>query len=73
MKPVSLFESEMRSQVAAAEVAVDEASQRSDPLLLQAARNHLDALLSLARRNGITIDSPAAEPIVLDPVVSPAV
>lgn len=73
MKPVSLFEREMRSQVAAAEAAVTDAASRSDPLLLQAARNNLDALLSLAHRNGISIDSAAAEPVVLDPAVSPAV
>jgi hypothetical protein len=53
----SLFESEMRSQVAAAEAAVTDAETSTDPSLVQAARNQLDALLSLARRNGLRLES----------------
>jgi hypothetical protein len=53
---MSLFEREMRDQVAAARAAVGEAERRSDPLLLQAAQSHLDGLLDLARRNGVFVD-----------------
>lgn len=62
MKPstMSLFEREMRDQVAAAQAAVAEAERRSDPLLLQAAQSHLDGLVDLARRNGVMVDE--AEP-----------
>ena len=60
---MSLFEREMNDQVAAAREAVDEASRRSDPLLLQAAQSHLDSLLDLARRNGLLMDAgPEAAP-----------
>ena len=51
---LSLFEREMRDQVAAARDAVTEAERRNDPLLVQAAQSHLDGLLDLARRNGVT-------------------
>jgi hypothetical protein len=51
---LSLFEREMRDQVAAARDAVVEAECRNDPLLVQAAQSHLDGLLDLARRNGVT-------------------
>ncbi len=63
MKPqtTSLFEQEMRDQVAAARAAVTEAEQRGEPLLLQAAQSHCDALVDLARRNGIVVD-PAEQP-----------
>jgi hypothetical protein len=63
MKPstMSLFEREMRDQVAAAQAAVAEAERRNDPLLLQAAQSHLDGLLDLARRNGIHADEPATQ------------
>jgi hypothetical protein len=57
---MSLFEQEMRDQVAAAREAVAEAERRGDPLLVQAAHNHHDALVDLARRNGVTIDAEAA-------------
>jgi hypothetical protein len=59
MKPStqSLFEREMHDQVAAARDAVDEAQRRDDPLLVQAACSHLDGLLDLARRNGVSVDS----------------
>jgi hypothetical protein len=62
MKPttMSLFEAEMRDQVAAAAAAVAEAERRNDPLLLQAAQSHHDALVDLARRNGILLDDLAA-------------
>jgi len=58
MKPstMSLFEREMRDQVAAARAAVIEAERREDPLLTQAAKNHLDGLLDLARRNGVLLE-----------------
>ena len=51
----SLFESEMRKQVAAAEAAVLEALEGNEPLLVEAARNHLDGLVALAHRNGLEI------------------
>jgi hypothetical protein len=54
---LSLFEREMHDQVAAARLAVEEAERRADPLLLQAAQSHLDGLLDLARRNGVTVDA----------------
>jgi hypothetical protein len=65
MKPdtMSLFEREMRDQVAAARDAVGAAERRSEPLLIQAARSHLDGLLDLARRNGVMIDNTASEAI----------
>jgi hypothetical protein len=53
----SLFESEMVEQVQAAEIAVREAERCDDALSADAARNHLDNLLSLARRNGLSISS----------------
>jgi hypothetical protein len=56
---MSLFEREMRDQVAAAREAVTEAERRADPLLLQAAQSHLDGLLDLARRNGVIVDAVA--------------
>ena len=58
----SLFEREMHDQVAAARDAVDEAQRRDDPLLVQAARSHLDGLLDLARRNGVVIDDTEPQP-----------
>jgi len=59
MKPStrSLFESEMVDQVEAAEAAVRKAQARDDALSADAARSHLDNLLSLARRNGLAITS----------------
>ena len=64
MKPAtqSLFEREMRDQVAAASAAVEQAQRRDDPLLVQAARSHLDGLLDLARRNGVTIEDAETQP-----------
>ena len=53
---MSLFEREMRDQVAAARAAVTEAERREDPLLTQAANSHLDGLLDLARRNGVLLE-----------------
>ena len=70
---VSLFEREMRSQVATAQTAVSDAESGGDPLLLQAARNHLDSLLSLARRNGLTFESASEPTSLLEPAVAPAV
>ena len=63
LKPetLSLFEREMHDQVAAAQDALAEAQRRDDPLLVQAARSHLDGLLDLARRNGVLIEGAAAE------------
>ena len=58
---LSLFEREMRDQVAAARAAVEEAGRRNDPLLLQAAQSHLDGLLDLARRNGVQVDEAQPE------------
>jgi hypothetical protein len=67
MKPstMSLFEREMRDQLAAAQEAVQEADLRGDPLLIQAAAGHLEGLLDLARRNGVVPDAidGAAEPL----------
>jgi hypothetical protein len=64
----SLFESEMRKQVTAAEAAVLEAMEGGDPLLVEAARSHLDGLIALAHRNGlqITPEIPAEREISLD-------
>ena len=64
LKPetLSLFEREMHDQVAAARDAVEEAQRRDDPLLVQAARSHLDGLLDLARRNGVAIDDAEPQP-----------
>jgi hypothetical protein len=61
---LSLFEREMRDQVAAARTAVEQAQRRDDPLLVQAAKSHLDGLLDLARRNGVQLDetAPAGQP-----------
>jgi hypothetical protein len=53
--PPSLFELEMRDQVAAAETGVLEALATGDPILIEAARGHLDGLVNLAHRNGLTI------------------
>jgi hypothetical protein len=62
MKPStqSLFEREMQDQIAAARATVTEAERRADPLLVQAATSHLEGLLDLARRNGVTVDEPEA-------------
>ena len=74
MKPStqSLFEQEMHDQVAAARDAVTEASGRQDPLLLQAAEAHLEALVDLARRNGVIVDAdtesaPSTGSLLADP------
>ena len=68
---VSLFEREMRSQVAAAQSAVSEAEAGGDPLLLQVARNQLESLVSLAWRNGLTFESTPESISLIDP--APAV
>ena len=75
MQPTSpsLFEQEMRDQVASAEAAVLDALGTGDPILIEAARGHLDGLVNLAHRNGLTIkpliaDEPAIEIEVVDPV-----
>jgi hypothetical protein len=47
----------MVEQVDAAESAVRKAESRDDALSADAARSHLDNLLSLARRNGLVISS----------------
>jgi len=58
---LSLFEREMHDQVVAAQAALAEAQRRDDPLLVQAARSHLDGLLDLARRNGVVLDGAPIE------------
>ena len=63
---LSLFETEMQDQLAAARDALTEAERRGEPLLVQAAAAHLEGLADLARRNGILIDSAAA------PLAAPA-
>jgi hypothetical protein len=65
LKPetLSLFEREMHDQVAAAQGALAEAERRDDPLLVQAAKSHLDGLLDLARRNGVLIQASQSEVI----------
>ena len=72
MKPstLSLFEQEMHDQVAAARDAVTEAEGRQDPLLLQAAQAHLEALVVLARRNGVVVDSVAPDPAPATPLLA---
>ena len=57
----SLFEREMREQVASAEAAVLESLGTGDPILVEAARSHLDGLVDLAKRNGLQL-----KPLVLD-------
>jgi hypothetical protein len=59
---LSLFEREMRDQVATAQAALAEAQRRDDPLLVQAAHSHLEDLLDLARRNGVMIDDAEPQP-----------
>jgi hypothetical protein len=67
----SLFESEMLQQVEAAEAAVRKAESCDDAVSADAARGHLDNLLSLARRNGLAIESSLSRADVLPgPVVS---
>ena len=70
MKPstMSLFEREIRDQIAAAHDAVAEAANRQDPLLLQAAESHRDALVALARRNGVLLDD--AVPVAPEPTAA---
>jgi hypothetical protein len=71
MQPTpSLFEQEMRDQVAAAEASVIEALGSGDPILIEAARGHLDGLVNLAHRNGLTLKPLITEEtvITLDPV-----
>ena len=60
MKPgtMSLFEREMRDQVAAAREALAHAERKNDPLLVQAAQAHLDGLVDLARRNAVNVAAP---------------
>jgi hypothetical protein len=61
---LSLFETEMQDQLAAARDALTEAERRGEPLLIQAAAAHLEGLADLARRNGIldTATQPLAAP-----------
>jgi hypothetical protein len=66
----SLFESEMLQQVEAAEAAVRKAESCDDAVSADAARGHLENLISLARRNGLSIESslvdstPSATPVL---------
>jgi hypothetical protein len=66
----SLFESEMLHQVEAAEAAIRRAEDQDDEVSADAARGHLDNLLSLARRNGLSIRSPLSRDDGLAPVIS---
>jgi hypothetical protein len=63
--PPSLFEQEMRDQVAAAEAGVLEALGTGDPILIEAARGHLDGLVSLAHRNGLDL-----KPLITDDTIT---
>ena len=69
MQPTpSLFEQEMRDQVAAAEAAVLDALETGDPILIEAARGHLDGLVNLAHRNGLDLKPLIREDtVVLEP------
>jgi hypothetical protein len=60
----SLFETEMRAQVAAAEARVRDATELGDPVLVEASIAHLDGLLDLARRNGLEIEAVAPTTVV---------
>lgn len=68
----SLFEREIRDQIAAAEAGVLESLGTGDPILMEAARSHLDGLVDLARRNGLDIKRliPAEREISLDPPIA---
>jgi hypothetical protein len=66
----SLFESEMFQQVEAAEAAVRKAESADDAVSADAARGHLDNLLSLARRNGLSITSSLSGESPAAPVLS---
>ncbi len=55
-----LFEREIRAQVNAARLAVAEAERGEDLTLADAARAHLQSLVELAGRNGLTVDPDAA-------------
>jgi hypothetical protein len=63
----SLFESEMLQQVEAAEAAVRNAETCDDAVSADAARGHLENLLSLARRNGLSIESSLPSPNATSP------
>jgi hypothetical protein len=65
----SLFEREIRDQIAAAESGVIESLGTGDPILIESARGHLDGLVDLARRNGISVLPLilADREIILDP------
>lgn len=64
----SLFEAEIRAQIEAAESAVIDSLATGDPLLVEAARGHLDGLVDLAKRNGVSV-----KPLVLDEAPAPAI
>jgi hypothetical protein len=57
----SLFEREMRDQIAAAEASVLDSLGSNDPILIDSARGHLDGLVDLARRNGLSV-----KPLIID-------
>jgi hypothetical protein len=67
----SLFEAEMRNQIASAEAGVLESLTTGDPILIESARGHLDGLVNLAHRNGLSIPTliPAEPDISIEPVV----
>ena len=61
----SLFEREMHHQLEAAQAALAEAVASGDELLQEAVQSQLDGLISLARRNGMTVEEFAPEQIRL--------
>jgi hypothetical protein len=61
----SLFEAEMREQVAMAESTLLDAMSSEDSILIDSARDHLDGLISLARRNGLDLTTAAPAEIDL--------
>jgi hypothetical protein len=72
--PPSLFEQEMRDQVAAAEAGVLEALGTGDPILIEAARGHLDGLVNLAHRNGLDLKPLINETIdIAEPAETPPI
>jgi hypothetical protein len=56
-----LFEREMRAQIATAQASVIDAEVVGDPILVDAARDRLDGLIDLARRNGLEINLVVAD------------
>jgi hypothetical protein len=67
----SLFEAEMRNQIASAEASVLESLTTGDPILIESARGHLDGLVNLAHRNGLSITTlmPAEPDITVEAAI----